>query len=271
MNCRQSLDFKVEKLEEEIIWVNERKDIVKNQLREKIDKKSKGRLPNLNWEWLKVSTAVVSISLLCFVLIGNIANKKSGVQENHQAGPVSYIWHNLEIKPVLPPSDVKWGEFENVPLMIKSHKNFGLTESQKRASFKIMRPTIDLQMPLEVSRGVIVYPPFLTAKEFKGPITYWDIWHSGDKWAYVNQSLAENSRQLLSKKEKKAIEEIQSNAKFIPFNNKDVIAILTDLGDYGKRINMYVKSDKDQVIDFVIRGNINEEELIKLAKSYVEK
>ncbi|MFJ7726729.1 hypothetical protein ACIQXV_11245 [Neobacillus sp. NPDC097160] len=271
MNCRQSLDFKVEKLEEEIIWVNERKDIVKNQLREKINKKSKGRRSVLNWEWLKVSTALVVVSLICFVLVGNIGDRKSDVKVVHQADSVSYIWHNLEIKSVLPPSDVKWGEFENFPFMIKSHKNFGLTESQKRASFKIMRPTIDLKMPLEVSRGVIVYPPFLTAKEFKGPITYWDIWHSGDKWVYVNQSLAENSRQLLSGKEKKVIEEIQSNAKFIPFNNKNVIAILTDLGEYGKRINMYVKSDKDQVIDFVIRGNINEEELIKLAKSYVEK
>ncbi|ETI70791.1 hypothetical protein [Neobacillus vireti] len=268
MNGRQPLDYK---LEDEIIWVDGRKDIVKEQLREEIAKKSRIRRPFLNWEPLKVSMSLVTVALLCVLLIGDITQDKNGFQEIHQAGSVSHTWHNLEIKPVLPPVDVKWGKFENFPNMVNSYKNFDLVESQKRASFHIMRPSININMPLEISRGVIEYPPFLTAKEFKGPITYWDIWHRGEKWVYVNQSLADNSRQLLSKKEKKVMAEIYSNAQFIPFKNKDAIAVLTDLGENGKRISMYVKSNKYQVIDFEIRGNINEEELIKLAKSYVEK
>ncbi|MEH7353494.1 hypothetical protein V7150_07925 [Neobacillus drentensis] len=270
MNCRQSLDYKLNGLEDEIIWVNERKTIVEDRLREKIAENSKKKRTAINWEWLKVSISLVSVGLLCFVLIGNISTKKNDFQEIYQAGSLYYKWYNLELKPILPPVNEKWGQFESFPIMIKSYKNFDLVESQKRASYKIMRPTIDTNIPLELSRGVVVYPTSLPAKKFKGPITYWDIWHSGDKWVYAKQSLAENSKQLLNEKEKKITVEIHSNAKVIPFKDKNTIAILMDLGEYGKRINMYVKNKKDQVINFEIRGNINEEELIKLARSYNE-
>jgi len=270
LNGRQPLVYKVNKLEEEIIWVNERKDIVKNQLREKIDNKSKVRRSILNWEWFKVSMSLVTAGLLCFILIGNQTHKKNDFQGIHQAGSVYYKWHNLEVRPVLPPTSIQITGFESYRMMIESRKNFDLKDSQKRAPFKIMRPSIDVNMPLEVSRGVIEYPPGLSAKNFKGPITYWDIWHKGDKWVYVSQSLDEDSEQLLNKKGRKVIWKIHSNEKVIPFKGKGAFSITRDLGESGKRISMYVKNKNKQVISLELRGNISEGELMKLAQSYLK-
>lgn len=270
LNGRQPLVYKVNKLEEEIIWVNERKDIVKNLLREKIDQKSKVRRPILSWEWFKVSMSLVTVGILIFVLIGNISNKMNDFQEIHSADSVYYSWHNLEIRPVLPPENIKLAGFESYPWMIKYKKNFDLKDSQKRASFKIMRPSIDVNLPLEISRGVIEYPSGLSAKNFKGPITIWDIWHKGDKWVYVSQYLAEDSEQLINKKGKKVIWNIHSNEKVIPFKDKDAFSITRDLEESEKRISMYVKNKNKQVIHFELRGNISEGELMKLAQSYLK-
>ena len=270
LNGRQPLVYKVNKLEEEIIWVNERKDIVKKLLREKIDKKSKVRRPILSWERFKVSMSLVAVGLLCFILIGNQANKKNDFQEIHSADSVYYSWHNLEIRPALPPTSLEFVGLESYPMMIEYKKNFDLKDSQKRATFKIMRPSIDVNMPLEISRGVIEYPPGLSAKNFNGPLMYWDIWHKGDKWVYVRQSLAEESEQLLNKKGKKVIWKIHSNEKVIPFKDKDAISITRDLGESGTRISMYVKNKNKQVIHLELTGNISEGELMKLAHSYLK-
>ncbi|MFK9090897.1 hypothetical protein [Bacillus salipaludis] len=267
MNGHQPLDYK---LEDEIIWVSGRKEVVKEQLREKITKKSKVQRSILNWERLKVSVSFVAVGLLCVILFANITHKGNDVQEIHSANSVSYKWHNLEIRPVLPPTNVKlFGTLESHLMMIESRKNFNLKDSQKRAAFNIMRPSDEVKMPLEVSRGVIEYPPGLSAKNFHGPLMYWDIWQEGDKWIYVRQSLTEESEQLLSKKGKKVIWKIHSNDKVIPFKNKDAIAITRDLEESGNRIDMYVKNQKKQVIHFEVRGNISDKELMKLAQSYL--
>lgn len=48
---------------------------------------------------------------------------------------------------------------------------------------------------------------------------------------------------------------LPGNSKIIPMFNKDAIAILIDLDEDGKKIDMLVKNIQNQVIYFEIRGN----------------
>lgn len=267
MNYRQLSDFKIESLEEQIIWKEERKEFIKGRIQGELGLNPKNKRFKLNWEWIKVPASVVSVGLLCFVLIANLS--KSDIKENQSANPGSYTWHNLEIKPVMPSSDANWGEIKDLPSIISNYKNFDIVESQKRASFQIMRPTFDLHMPLELSRGVITYPSSLSADNFNGPLTYWDIWHKGDYWVSVKQSLADDSKQLLSKTGKKVTWKVNANAKVISLKDKDAIAIMMDESDKAKRVMVYVQNNNEQVILLQIRGNISEKKLMELAKSYL--
>lgn len=99
---------------------------------------------------------------------------------------------------------------------------------------------------------------------------YWDIFHKGDEWVYARQNLDPRSERILDEEEMKTTFNLPENSKVIPLTKKDGIAILTDLGKYGKKIDMLVRNNKNQVIYFEIRGNIKEDRLIELARAYRE-
>lgn len=265
VSYRQLLDKNLEKLNDDINWGEDRKRLIKKKIQDKVmsNHKRKGFLRD--WEWLKVSFSLVFVGLICFVLIANIFDEKMEFFGFDNANSDNYSWHNLELKPVLPPIDRNWASFEDYPNSVQSFTNFDLVESQKLASFKIMRPNFDLNMPLEISRGVVNNPTSSPVDNFY----YWDIWHKEDKWVWSRQFLSENSNQILSTKERKFIWQTRSNTELI-LNNKKAIGVLSNEGEDGFYLNMKVKNEKEQVIEFQIRGNIEEEELIKLAKSYLE-
>jgi hypothetical protein len=271
MSYRRLLDYKLEKLNDEIVWGEQRKNHIKSIMQEKISNKNMKDKTFLIGDWLKVSFSLAFVGLICFVLFSNLFSEKMDLFGTNNADSENYSWYNLEIQPVLTAEDLKWewASFESYPIMIETYKNFDIEESQKLASFEIMRPNFDLNMPLEISKGVLSYPSSVPKKNIKGSISYWDIWHKGDKWVWSKQSLAENSKQLLGTAERKVIWKKRVNSKEI-LNNKQAIAVLNNEGEAGIWINMEVKNEKEQVIEFQIRSNIDEEELIKLAKSYLE-
>jgi hypothetical protein len=245
-------------------------------LRKKITNNSKERQPAFNWEWIKVSLSLVTTGFICFVLIGNISSEKNDYQEINQAGSIYYEWHNLEIKPILSTSDMPpMMKFDEIPKILKYYKHLDLKESQRLADFKIMRPSFDINLPLELSCGIIKHPPShsrsIPLKNFKGPVTYYDIWHKGMKLVYVRQFLNKDTQKLLNEKKEKVIMKIRSNTNIIPFRNRDAIAIPYVYGKDDKGIRMFVKNKNEQVIYFEIRGNVGEGELFNLAKSYIEK
>jgi hypothetical protein len=275
MSYRPLLDYKLEKLNDEIVWGEQRKNHIKSSIQEKISNKNMKDKTFLIGDWLKVSFSLAFVGLICFVLFSNLFFEKMDFFGSQNADSENYSWYNLEIQPVLTAKDLKgewewkWAPFESYPIMIESYKNFDLGESQKLASFEIMRPNFDLNMPLEISKGVLSYQPSIPKKNIEKIISYWDIWHMGDKWVWSKQSLAENSKQLLGTAEKKVTWKKRVNTKVI-LNNNQAIAVLDNEGEDGIWINMKVKNEMKQVIEFQIRGNIDEEELIKLAKSYLE-
>jgi hypothetical protein len=271
MSYRQLLDYKLEKLNDEIIWGEHRKNHIKSIMQEKISNKNKIDKTFLIGDWLKVSFSLAFVGLICFVLFSNLFPEKMDLFGSNNADFDDYSWYNLEIQPVLTAEDLKWewAPFESYPIMIESFKNFDIEESQKLASYKIMRPNFDLNMPLEISKGVLSYSSPVPKGNIEKSISYWDIWHKGDKWVWSKQSLAENSKQLLGTAEKKVTWKKRVNTKVI-LNNNQAIAVLSNEGEDGVWINMEVKNESEQVIEFQIRGNIDEKELIKLAKSYLE-
>ncbi|MBY6054745.1 hypothetical protein [Cytobacillus firmus] len=270
MNYRQLLDNKLEKLDSEIVWGKERKSLIKRKVQEKLISNDRKKRVIPYREWFKVSFSLVVAGVLCVVLITSIFSEKMDFFEFTNAESDNYSWYNMKLEPSITQTDIEWAPFESYLTLVQSYKNFDLEESQKLASFKIMRPNFDLKMPLEISSGVSTsYPPSRPIKDFKGPISYWDIWHKENKWVYSKQSLAENSKHILNAAERKVIWKIRTNAKII-LNNKQAIAVLTNEGEDGIWINMQVKNEKAQVTYVQIRGNIDEEELIKLAKSYLD-
>jgi hypothetical protein len=275
VSYRPLLDYRLEKLNDEIVWGEQRKNHIKSIMQEKLSNKNMKDKTSLIGDWLKVSFSFAFVGLICFVLFSNLFSEKTDLFGSNNADSENYSWYNLEIQPVLTAKDLKgewdwnWAPFESYPIMIESFKNFDLDESQKLASFEIMRPNFDLKMPIEISKGVLRYPHSISKKNIKGSISYWDIWHKGDKWVWSKQSLAENSKQLLDTAEKKVTWKKRVNTKVI-LNSNQAIAVLDNEGEDGFWINMKVKNKKEQVIEFQIRGNIAEEDLIKLAKSYLE-
>jgi hypothetical protein len=271
MSYHPLLDYKLEKLNDEIVWGEQRKNHVKSSLQEKISNKNMENKTFQIGDRLKVSFSLAFVGLICFVLFSHLFSEKMDFFKSTNADSENYSWYNLEIQPVLPAKDIKWewAPFESYPIMIESFKNFDLEESQKLVSYEIMRPNFDLNIPLEISKGVLRYPSSVSKKNIKDSISYWDIWHKGDKWVWSKQSLAENSKQLLGTAEKKVSWKKRVNTKVI-LNNNQAIAVLDNEGKDGFWINMKVKNKKEQVIEFQIRGNIDEEKLIKLAKSYLE-
>jgi hypothetical protein len=273
MSYRQLLDYKLEKLNDEIVWGEQRKNHIKSSIQEKISNKNMENKTFLIGDRLKVSFSLTFVVLICFVLFSNLFFEKMDFFGSQNADSENYSWYNLEIQPVLTAKDLKgkweWAPFESYPIMIESFKNFDIEESQKLAPFEIMRPNFELNMPLEISKGVLSYLPSVPKKNIEKSISYWDIWHKGDKWVYSKQSLAENSKQLLGTAEKKVTWKKRVNTKVI-LNNNQAIAVLDNEGEDGFWINMKVKNKNEQVIEVQIRGNIDEEELIKLAKSYLE-
>jgi hypothetical protein len=173
---------------------------------------------------------------------------------------VNIRWNHIDFVPmnVQPQEQTSWLPFEMYPDYLRSYQNFNLEEAQKIAGFKIMRP-VHFDMPLELSVG--------TKDSKNSDLWYWDIFHEGNQWVYVKQSL-EPHLQELNAEEAKLTLKISSDVKTIVLNDKDAIAFISDEGEGGKRISMLVKNKENQIIAFEIRGNIGEEKLIQLAKSY---
>lgn len=178
-------------------------------------------------------------------------------------------WNNIElvkedapIQPVNEENAIPWLKYEFYSDYLQTYEQATLKESEKIAPFKILRP-VNFAMPLEQTTGVLSSTGAFGA--------YWDIFHDGDKWAYARQELDERSKQMLNEQEMKVQFMLPQSAEVLSLSNQEVIAILDDLGEDGKRITMLVETNSEHIITFEIRGNIGAPELTKLAKSYLEK
>jgi hypothetical protein len=175
---------------------------------------------------------------------------------------VKIHWNHFDFVPMnvqpQPQENTSWLPFEMYPDYLRTYQNFNLEEAQKIAGFKIMRPA-HFDMPLELSVG--------TKGSKSNNLWYWDIFHEGDQWVYVKQSL-EPHLQKLDEEQAKLTLQLPSDVKTIFLNDKNAIAFISDLGEGGKMISMLVKNKENQIIAFEIRGNIGKEKLIQLAKSY---
>ncbi|HWI47140.1 MAG TPA: hypothetical protein VNU45_02815 [Rummeliibacillus sp.] len=182
-------------------------------------------------------------------------------------------WHNVEIEDIdaktltqIQADTTPRLNFEAYPDYLNTFAKVNLEESEKIAPFEILRP-LHFSIPLEISTGVLNERSGDTeTREFNA---YWDLFHEGEQWAFVRQSLDERSHQMLNEDEIRVKFKLLPNDRVISLQEKDAVAILSDLGEDGKMITMVVKNINDQVIDFEIRGNIGREKLITLAKSYL--
>ena len=156
---------------------------------------------------------------------------------------------------------VPWLKFESYPDYLGTYQQVNLEESEKIAGYEILRP-INFNMPSELSVGVLS-----SDNTF---IAYWDLFHKEDEWAYVKQELSTNSDKLLNEESLKQVWVIRPDDKVISFQEKDAIAVISDLGEGGILINMLAKTDKDQVMCFEMRGNISQERMIELATSFLQ-
>lgn len=173
-------------------------------------------------------------------------------------------WYNIDLvknETPQPADTTPWLKYENYPDYLGTYKQVSLEESEKLAPFKVLRP-VNFAMPIELSTGVL--------RESGEFYSYWDLFHDGDKWAYAKQELDSRSKQMLNEEEMKIQFMLPQNAEVIPLQDKDVLAIMDDLGEGGKRITMLVKTDSEHVTSFEMRGNIGSEEMITLAKAYSE-
>lgn len=176
-------------------------------------------------------------------------------------------WHNIEFEfgkenqPINPTAeDVAWMDYDMYPMYIDTFETVDFTQAKKISDFEIMRPK-DFGMPLILSKGEV--------NEKGNKINaYWDLFHQGDKWIYARQSLHEESKRILNENEMKLKFNLPQETIVVPIINNDAIALLTDEGKDGHRIQMLVKNKNEQVISFEIRGNIGEAGVIKLARSY---
>lgn len=174
-------------------------------------------------------------------------------------------WYNIELvkdeTPVQPADTMPFLKYESYPDYLGTYEQVSLEESEKLAPYKIFRP-VGFTMPVEISTGVLSDDGDFNA--------YWDLFHDGDEWVYVRQSLAENSEGILSAKEMKIQYNFPQEAEVLSLPGKDALAIIFDLGEVGEWIQMLVKNNNEQVINLEIRGNIGRVEIINLAKSYSE-
>lgn len=155
--------------------------------------------------------------------------------------------------------EIPWLRFESYPDYLGTYEQVSLEEAKKIAGYEILRP-VDFNMPSELSVGVL--------NDDNTLYSYWDLFHKEDEWAYVKQELLTHSDELLNEENAKLFWEVRPDAEVILFKEKDAIAVLTDQGKGGILIQMLVKINENQVLDFEIRGNISQEKMMELAKSF---
>jgi hypothetical protein len=181
------------------------------------------------------------------------------------AAPVSaaviYTWNSIEFSQTQKiPSQptVSWMPLNEYIDMLKSESTISLQESEKKAGIKFLRPMWN-ELPLELSVGEPV-------KSSGGSVIFWDIYHSENNWIVAYQFTSTNIEKSNQDKLKLKVE-LNKNQSMIPLSDKDRVAYYEDLGNQGNRVIMFVQKGK-QVLYLDIRGNVPEEKLISLVKSY---